>query len=75
MKYSKRSLFVFDGKTDKQGGHSQWMSRLTKLDYLIFEFGFWKPTYDHFWYDGQHHNLSLGFMRIFWGGAPFKDIP
>lgn len=75
MKFSKRTFYWFDGKTSRHGGHSQWLSKLTKLDYVIFELGFWKPYYDHFWYDGQHHTVCLGFMRIFWGGKPFVDKP
>jgi len=36
-------------------------------------FGLWRFHYDHFYYDGQHHALYLGLVRIFWGGFPFKD--
>ena len=58
MKISKKQIMVFDGKSPKSGGHSQWLSRLTHLDYLIIDFVFGKPHYDHYWYDVQHHTLS-----------------
>ncbi len=75
MKFSKRTVSVFNGATKRNGGHSQWMSRLPGFDYLIIEIGLWKPTYDHFWYDGQHHTLCLGVLRFFWGGKPILDTP
>ena len=73
MKRTSRGIEIFDGKHKRFGGHSQWLSKFSGLDYLIFQFGWWKPTYDHEWYDGQHHWLSIGPIRICWGGKPFKD--
>jgi hypothetical protein len=73
MKVLRKKIKVFDGKPTKSGGHSQWLSKVTKLDYLTLEFGLWRFHYDHFYYDGQHHALHLGLIRIFWGGFPFKD--
>ena len=74
MKNSQKKIEVFNGKFSKYGGHSQWLSRLTHLDYLIIDFVFGKLHYDHYWYDGQHHTLSFGLFRIHWGGYPFKDL-
>jgi len=64
---------IFDGRYSKYGGHSQWLSRLTGLDYLIisWEFGF---GYSQAYYDGQHHSLKLGLIGIHWGGPPYIDI-
>ena len=50
MKISQKKIEVFNGKLSKYGGHSQWLSRLTHLDYLIIDFVFGKPHYDHYWY-------------------------
>ena len=75
MKKIYRGLSIFDGKHSRFGGHSQWLHKLSKLDYFSLDFGLWKPYYDHYWYDGQHHILSLIFIRFMWGGKPFKDIP
>ena len=73
MKVLRKKIKVFDCKPTKSGGHSQWLSKITKLDYLTLEFGLWRFHYDHFYYDGQHHTLCLGLIRILWGGFPFKD--
>ena len=73
MKVLRKKIKVFDGKPTKSGRHSQWLSKFTKLHYLTFEFGLWGFHYDHFYYDGQHHTLCLGLIRILWGGFPFKD--
>ena len=73
MKKIRRGISVFNGKTKKMGGHSQWLSKITKLDYFSFDFGFWKVGHDNFFYEGQHHTLTLFLVRFMWGGPPFID--
>jgi hypothetical protein len=73
MKKTRSGFSLFDGKHKRFGGHIQWLSRFTGLDYLFVQFGWWKPSYDHEWYDGQHHWFSFGPLRICWGGKPFTD--
>ena len=43
----------------------------SKLYYVSFDLGFFKPYYDYLEYEGVHHTLSLIFVRIFWG-TPVK---
>jgi hypothetical protein len=73
MKKIRRGISVFNGKSKRSGGHSQWLSNFTGLDYLSFDFGIWKPSYDHYYYEGQHHALVLLFIRVMWGGSPKID--
>jgi hypothetical protein len=75
MKIEKYYIEVFNGNYSKYGGHWQFISTLTKMDYLII--ALMKPfivTYYHDWYDSQHHTISLGYLRINWGGRPFIDL-
>jgi hypothetical protein len=74
MKKIKNGLELFNGKHNRFGGHWQKLSKLTGLDYLTIQIGWWNFSYDHEWYDGQHHWLTLKLIRICWGGKPFKDI-
>lgn len=74
VKKVHRGFEIFNGKHQRYGGHWQRLSKLTGLDYLTFHFGFFKFNYDHEWYDGQHHWLSLWVIRVLWGGPPFKDL-
>jgi hypothetical protein len=73
MKKVQKGISVFDGKHKRFGGHNQWMSRLLRIDYLFLQFGWFKPSYDHEWYDGQHHWFSCGPIRVCWGSKPLKD--
>jgi hypothetical protein len=73
MKKIRKGFSIFNGKTTRMGGHSQWLSKITKLDYLSFDFGLWGIKYDHYWYEGQHHTLTLVFVRFMWGGLPIVD--
>jgi hypothetical protein len=73
MKKVKNGFEVFDGKHKRFGGHWQKLRQITGLDYLTIQFGWFKPSYDHEWYDGQHHWFSCGPIRVCWGGKPFKD--
>lgn len=62
---------LFDCCDDEHNGHSQWLCKLTGLEYLSVSFkkvgfGYW-----HDWYNGQHHALNIGLLRINWGGKPF----
>lgn len=73
MKKIRKGLSLFDGKHSRFGGHSQWISKLTGLSYLSIDFGFWGLHYDHYSYDGQHHTLTLIFLRLMWGSKPMKN--
>jgi len=55
MKNKQQQFSIFNGKHKRFGGHNQWISRLTGLDYLFLQFGWFKLSYDHETYDGNHH--------------------
>ena len=67
MKNKQQQFSIFNGKHKRFGGHNQWMSRLTGLNYLFLQFGWYKLSYDHETYDGKHHWLSFGPIRFCWG--------
>jgi len=73
MKKISGGFSIFNAKHERFGGHNQNLAKKLNLDYLMVDFGFRKFEYDHYWYEGQHHVLSLGLFRIMWGGKPFKD--
>jgi hypothetical protein len=58
MKSLKKLYTVYKTKSPKKD---------SKLYYLSFDLGFFKPYYDYLEYDGAHHTLSLVFIRLFWG--------
>lgn len=75
MKKNNNKIYLFNGKHKRFGGFNHGLARLTRVDYLFFQFGWFKPVYDHQWYDGQHHWISFGPIRICWGRKPIKDLP
>jgi hypothetical protein len=76
MNFGKWYIEIFDNASTKYGGHWQPLAKWARLDYLSiaimqpFCFG-----YSHDWYDGQHHTIAIGWLRIGWGGRPLTDIP
>lgn len=79
MKIKKyRNFFwigIFDNELCRYGGHSQWLSKLTGLDYLCFLIKQKEPHKTcSFYYDGWHHYLNLKIFSISWGGKPNKVL-
>ena len=72
MKKIRGGIEVFNNKHQRFGGHWQNLAKITKLDYLQITFGLWNFSYDHEYYEGQHHWLTLGIIRILWGGPPVR---
>lgn len=74
MEFFKYGFELFDSKYDRFGGHSQWMRRFINLDYLMISLDrpFMFSTM-HEWYDGMHHCISIGWLRISWGGRPYPE--
>ena len=71
------SIEVFNGFYDQYGGHWQFLSRLTHLDYLCVGLRFDQFSwfrYFHTWYDGQHHSITLLWLQVSWGGPPYSDV-
>lgn len=75
MKVSAKDGYfeLFNGLYKEHGGHSQWASESTGLDYLRLDFmDKWQFGYMTIYYDGFHHFISLGLLGITWGGKPFN---
>lgn len=71
-RFYKYGIELCDGKWPCYGGHTLWLARLLRIDYLSV--GLQKKflmSYEHSYYDGQHHSLDVGFIYIAWGGRPF----
>lgn len=68
-----QQLEIFLGYKPEYGGHWQWLSILTGLDYLLLTLIWREWGYFQSYYDGQHHTLSLGFIAITWGGWPYPN--
>lgn len=75
MKISARhkQIELFKGYYTKFGGHSQWLAKVTGLDYLIIGLRSWQFDFVELYYDGWHSGLFLGWFVISWGGKPLLD--
>lgn len=75
MKISAKHCYIelFKGFKTKYGGHSQWLSQITGLDYFMLtimtkrQWGYMTE-----YYDGFHHYIALGWIGICWGGPPYN---
>lgn len=78
MKISFAYIEVFSGALSKYGGHSQWLSSVTGLDYLMFcwwhPFREWRLEARSNFYDTYHSHIWFGPFTICWGGPhSFKE--
>lgn len=75
MKISAKywNIEFFNGFKKRYGGHSQWLSMATGLDYLMLTIMTkWQWGYMTEYYDGFHHYIALGKIGICWGGPPYN---
>lgn len=68
-----KQIELFNGYYKKFGGHSQWLTKATDLDYLIIGLRSWQFDFIELYYDGWHSGLFLGWFVISWGGKPLLD--
>lgn len=88
MKFFKYGIDFFDGKLDRYGGHWQFLSRWTQLDYLWISvnenvtrdyyktFQLKKKIYfkrSSIYYDGYHHSINCVLFNVCWGGKPYDE--
>ena len=69
--FTNYGIDLCDDKLPEYGGHTYWLCKLLKIEYLWI--GFCKPKIGiyHDYYEGYHHCLYLGIFAISWGGRPY----
>lgn len=67
MKKIHSGLEIFNGKHNRFGGHWQFMSKITNLEYFIIGLSKWEFSFENEEYEGSHYWMTIGFIRIMWG--------